>query len=160
VAVIAWTASAARAGRIDQMPIDPSRAEEWLAGLATASGLDVLAVITAALWVVLVMRLAIPLWLKGLSATASFLALVIAAVAMSMSNAATAEFRKPRSEVFLDDGSVQTRLLLGSTPDHLATLRIDQGVAVVELVAHPGSMTVVGRQSIASMLQREAGKRE
>ncbi len=58
--------------------------------------------------------------------------------------------------MFLDDGSVQSRLLLGATPGHLATLRIDQGVAVVELHEQAGALTVIGRQSIVTMLEREA----
>ena len=86
------------------------------------------------------------------------LILVVATIAMSVSNASVAELRKARSEVFLEDGSVDTRLLLGSTPDHLATLRLDQGVAVVELTEQPGAMTVIGRQSIVGMLEREAAR--
>jgi hypothetical protein len=58
--------------------------------------------------------------------------------------------------VFLDDGSINSRLLLGATPGRLATLRLDMGVAIVELQDIGGTMTVIGRQSIVSMLERAA----
>ena len=112
----------------------------------------VLAVIAAAVWVVLVMRLAIPLWLRALAASASFFALVVVTVAVSASSAAVAQLQVPRSEVFLDDGSVHTRLLLGFTPRQVATLRVDEGGAIVELHDRSMMMTVIGRKSIVGML--------
>ena len=48
------------------------------------SGLDALALIAAAVWVVVTMRLAIPRWLRGLAASACFFALVVTAVAMAI----------------------------------------------------------------------------
>lgn len=152
--VIWWIASATRIARIDQLRHDPRDTVQWLADLTSVAGLDVLAVIASAAWVVLVLRLSIPMWLRALSATAAFFTLLAATVAMSMSNAAAAELQKNRSEVFFDDGSVNTRLLLGSTPGGLATLRVDAGVAIVELQENKGTMTVVGRQSIVSVLER------
>jgi hypothetical protein len=154
--VIWWTASATRNTRMDQLRVDPRETAQWLADLTSIAGMDVLAVIACATWVVLVLRLTIPLWLRALASTAAFFTLIVVTVAMSMSNAAIAELQKPRSEVFLDDGSVSTRLLLGSTPGQLATLRVDMGVAIVELQDSRGTMTVIGRESIASMLEREA----
>ncbi len=152
--VIWWIASATRTDRLDQMRVDPRETAQWLGDLTTVAGLDVLAVIASSVWVVLVLRLAIPLWLRALASTTTFFAMIVVTVAMSMSNAAVAELEKPRSEVFLDDGSVDTRLLLGSTPGQLATLRIDMGVAIVELQDITGTMTVIGRQSIISLLER------
>ncbi len=154
--VVGWTASIARNSRIDQMRMDPRDMTQWLADVTSVAGLDVLAVIASALWVVLVMRLAIPLWLRALAATASFFTLIIATVAMSMSNASVAELQKPRSEVFLDDGSVDTRLLLGSATGQLVTMRINMGVAIVELEPSTGTMTVIGRQSIVGLLEKAA----
>ncbi len=154
--VVAWVASTARNSRVDQLRVDPQEAEAWITDLMTVAGLDVLAVIACALWVVLVMRLGIPAWLRAMAATASFFALVVATVAMSKSNVAVAQLEQARSEVFLDDGSVDTRLVLGSTGDHVATLRVDQGVAIVELHERAGVMTVIGRQSIVSMLEQAA----
>ena len=61
----------------------------------TVSGLDVLAVIIASLWVVVVMRLTVPMWLRGLCASIAFFGLVVVTVAMSMSNAAAAQITVP-----------------------------------------------------------------
>jgi len=158
--VVAWTASIVRNSRIDQMRVDPRDMTQWLADLTSVAGLDALAVIVSALWVVLVLRLAIPLWLRALAATASFFTLIIATVAMSMSNASVAELQKPRSEVFLDDGSVDTRLLLGSATGQLVTMRISMGVAIVELGPSTGTMTVMGRQSIVGLLEKAAERRK
>ncbi len=75
-----------------------------------------------------------------------------------MSNAAVAELQKPRTEVFLNDGSITSLLVLGSTPGRLATMRIStpSDVAIVELHEHVGAMTVVGRRSIIELLEQEA----
>jgi hypothetical protein len=151
--VIWWAASATRKGPLDQLRVDPRETAQWLADLTAVAGIDVLAVIASATWVVLVTLLAIPLWLRVLASLTAFFALIVVTVAMSMSNAAVTELQKPRSEVFLDDGSVNTRLLLGATPGRLATLRMDMGVAIVELQDSTGTMTVIGRQSIISMLE-------
>ena len=134
-------------------------AEAWLTSLRTVAGLDAVGVIASAVWVVLVMRLAIPLWLRALSASASFFALVVVTVAVSASSAAVAQLQVPRSEVFLDDGSVHTHLLLGFTPRQVATLRIDQGRAIVELHDRSMMMTVIGRRSVVGMLEEAARKR-
>ncbi len=152
--VIWWAASATRKGPLDQLRVDPRETAQWLADLTAVSGIDVLAVIASATWVVLVLRLAIPLWLRVLASVTAFFTLIVITVAMSMSNAAVTELQKPRSEVFLDDGSLDTRLLLGATPGRLATLRMDMGVAIVELQDSSGTMTVIGRQSIISMIER------
>lgn len=156
LAVIWWTASAARNSRISELPLDPGRAVEWLTRLQSVAGLDVLAVVASALWVVLVMRLAIPLWLRAITASASFFTLVVVTVAMSMSNGATALVQTPCSEVFFDDGSLDTRLVLGFTHGQVATLRVDDGVSVVELRDRSSSMTVYRSRSIIGMLQDAA----
>jgi hypothetical protein len=147
-----WTASGIRLASFKGLPFHPADAEAWLTSLRTVAGLDAVAVIAGAVWVVLVMRLAIPLWLRALAASASFFALVVATVAVSASSATVAQLQAPRSEVFLDDGSVHTRLLLGFTSRQVATLRVDEGGAIVELYDHSLMMTVIGRRSIVAML--------
>ncbi len=154
--VIWWAASATRKAPLDQLRVDPRETAGWLADLTAVAGIDLLAVIASAIWVVLVLRLAIPLWLRVMASTTTFFTLIVITVAMSMSNAAVTELQKPRSEVFLDNGSINSRLLLGATPGRLATLRMDMGVAIVELQDSSGTMTVIGRQSIVSMLERAA----
>ncbi|MFB3139476.1 MAG: hypothetical protein ACE10B_09675 [Phycisphaerales bacterium] len=156
LAVIWWTACNARNARFADLPDDPAGTDIWLENLQTVAGLDVLAVIAATVWVVLVMRLSIPLWLRALAASASYVALVVAIVAMSMSIAAFAQIQAARSVVHLDDGSIDARLVLGFTPGHVATLRIENEMAIVELRDRSDTMTVVGRQSIVGMLQEAA----
>jgi hypothetical protein len=154
--LIWWTASDLRNDKVGELPFEPEHAAVWLGNLRTVAGLDVLAVIAAAVWVVLVLRLAIPLWLRAMAATASFFALGVVTVAMSMSNAAAAQIEAPRSAVFLGDGSLGAALLLGFTPLHVATLRVDTGAAVVELHDRSTVMTVIGRQSIVGLLDGAA----
>jgi hypothetical protein len=156
--VIWWTASRVRNDRIGELPFDPIDAPTWLENLRTIAGLDVLAVIATAVWVVLVMRLAIPIWMRAITATASLFSLVVVIVAMSMTNAAVAQIQTFRSVVFLDDGSLDTRLVLGYTGRHVATLRLDSGITIVELHDRSSTMTVIGRQSIVGMLEEEGTK--
>lgn len=156
--VIWWTVSGARNSRMGDLPLAPDDATAWLAGLQTAAGLDVLAVIASALWVVLVMRLAVPLWLRAITVTATLFTLVVAIVAMSMSNGAAALVQTPRSEVFFDDGSLDTRLVLGFTDGHLVTLRVDEGVSIVELHEKETMVTVYRGQSVVGMLEDAAAK--
>ncbi len=153
LAMVWWTTSSARNGRIAGLPLDPSAAGRWLADLQTVAGLDSLAVIASALWVVLVLRLAVPLWLRALTASASLFTLVVVTVALSMSSASAALLQSPRSEVFLGDGSFDTRLVLGFTHGHVATLRVNEGVSVIELLDGSTDMTVFRRQSIVGMLE-------
>jgi len=155
-----WTASGIRLASFRGLPFHPGDAETWLSSLRTVAGLDALGVIAGAVWVVLVLRLAIPLWLRALSASASFFALVVVTVAVSASSAAVAQLQLPRSEVFIDDGSVHTRLLLGFTPRQVATLRIDEGGAIVELHDRSMMMTVIGRRSVVGMLEDAQRQRE
>jgi hypothetical protein len=155
-----WTASDSRLASFRGLPFHPADAENWLASLQTVAGLDAVGVIAGAVWVVLVMRLAIPAWLRALAASASFFALAVVMVAVSASSAAVAQLQAPRSEVFLDDGSVHTRLLLGFTPRQVATLRIDEGGAIVELHDRSMMMTVIGRRSVVGMLEDAQQARE
>jgi hypothetical protein len=150
--IVWWTASPTRNASFSGLPFHPADAVTWLASLRTVAGLDAVGLIAAAVWVVLVMRMAIPPWLRALSASASFFALAVVTVAVSTSGAAVAQLQVPRSEVFLDDGSVHTRLLLGFTPRQIATLRVDEGGTIVELHDRSMMMTVIGRRSIVALL--------
>ena len=55
--------------------------------------------------------------------------------------------------VFLEDGSLDPRLLLGFTRSQVATLRSEGEVTVIELHDPATMMTVIGRQSIVGMLE-------
>ena len=158
LAITWWTASQTRGDMIVVLPAHADQTKSWLDNLQTAAGLDVVAVIASALWVVLVMRLAIPAWLRALAASAGFVGLVVAAVAMSMSNGAATEFQKVRSVVTFHEVPSEARLLVGFTPNHAVTLHLDHGTARIELHDATTTMTVVGNRSIAEMM--EEGSRQ
>lgn len=162
-AMIAWTVSPWRARYLGELPFNPALAEAWQENLRIASGLDVLATVAAALWVVVTMRLTIPLWLRALAASASLFALVVVAVAMSMSNAAAAQIDAHRSVFFLDDGSLQPQLVIGYTPQSLAALGISgqqPAMCIVELRDRPEVLIVIGRQSIVEYMISRAARDE
>jgi hypothetical protein len=150
--LIGWTVSPFRNERMRELPVRPEEAMQWLADLQLVGGLDVLGTIAAALWVVVAMRLTIPLWLRGLSASACFFALVVVAVAMSMSNATVSQLTADRSVFFLDDNSLEARLMLGNTSHSIATLNMRDSRSYVELRARPEVLEVVGKQSIIEYL--------
>jgi len=156
ILLIWWTASSLRQGLIHELPFRPASAAQWLEDLQTVAGLDVLAAVAASLWAVLSLRLAVPLWLRALAASASLFTLVVVASAMSMSNAAVTHVTTGRAVFFLDDGSLRPRLLLGSTRHHLITLLVEDDAAFVELLAQPDNLKVVGKQSIVDTLAEGA----
>lgn len=154
--LIAWAGSPLRAASLRPVPVQPIEAAAWHADLQIIAGLDVLAVITAALWVVLAMRLPVPVWLRAISSSAAFFALAVVVVAMSMSNAAAVEVGASRSLCVLDDGGPTQRIVLGSTPHHIATVSVHDGRTIIELRNHPDAITVTGRSSIISFLNARA----
>lgn len=160
VALLAWTVSPFRGSFVTELPFAPQDATRWLEDLQTLAGLDVLAVISAALWVVVIMRLAIPLWLRVLTASMCFFSLVVVTVGMSMSSAAAAQVTASRSLIFIDDGTLDPRLLLGSTRQSMAVLVVDGQSILVELRERPSNLTVVGRQSIIDFLNSRAPAEE
>ncbi len=154
VAMIWWAASQMRNDKVGELPIALGSAVQWLENLQTVAAFDVLATIAAALWAVLVLRLAIPGWLKAIAASASFFTLAVLAVAMSMSNAAVAQIEADRSLVFVEDGTLDEQLLLGFTRGHAALLRITPNNAVeMQLVDRDVKLTVFGRQSLIDLLR-------
>ena len=156
LAMLWWTASQVRNDKIGELPLVLGSADQWLENLQTVAAFDVLMVIAAALWAVLVLRLAIPRWLKAITASASFFTLVVLAVALSISNAAVAQIEADRSLVFVDDGSLDEQLLLGFTRGHAALLRITPNNTVeTRLIERDTRLTVYGRQSIIDMLREE-----
>lgn len=155
-AVVWWSVSSVRATLIRELPFDPAEATRWLLDLQLAAGMDVLATIAAALWVVVAMRLNIPSWLRGLSASACFFSVAVIATAMAMSNVTVSQVTASRSIYFLDDGSLDTQLVLGHTPRSMASLRGDQRAALVELRDRPQSITIIGRESILAYLNARA----
>jgi hypothetical protein len=120
----------------------------------------VLATIAAALWVVVVMRLAIPVWLRALSASICFFALAIIATAMAISNVTISQVNAKHPVFFSDDGSIDTHLTLGYTPRAMASLRVDEKAVFVDLHNRPGDVTVIGQESVAGFLASRTPKGE
>ncbi len=159
-AVVAWAVSPWRAGWIGELPFAPDESSQWVSNLQVAGGLDALGAVAAALWVVVVMRLAIPGWLRVLAASACFFGLAIISVAMAMSNVTVSQITTKRPVGFLDDGAINTQLALGHTPRSVAVVRVDQRTVVVELRDRPAILTIVGQESLEGFLMRSAPKPE
>ncbi|MCZ6835345.1 MAG: hypothetical protein O7G85_06170 [Planctomycetota bacterium] len=167
--LIWWTVSGYRHGMLNELPFLAMDGGQWLKDLETVSGLDALAVVAAACWVVLVMRLPIPMWMRALSASFSFFALLVVSVAMSMSNATVAQITTARSVYLPEDGSLEARLVIGSTRTHFVIMRLEDSVMyldddaarygdkaiVVEMIDRPNSLRVIGSQSIVEYLEGE-----
>jgi hypothetical protein len=171
VGLMWWTVSPFRNQYVTEIPARPMDAQVWLDNLRIVGGLDALALVAAALWVVVAMRLAVPLWLRALASSVCLFVLVVLAVAFSISNATIAQMTTERS-IFLDDeGTLEPQLVVGFTPEYLVTLRVEptsplrqiplptaEGetpsppppdfITIVEMTDRPSKLTVFGRQSI------------
>lgn len=152
LAMIAWTVSPFRNTLLADMPADPYLAEQWLANLQTVGGLDVLGTIAAAVWVVVVMRLAIPRWLRGLSASACYFALVVIMVATAMSNASIAQITAGRSVFHSENSGADEEMLLGFTPQYMVSLRVVGKTCFVDLRNRPSELTLLGKRGKLSIV--------
>ncbi len=156
--ILWWMISPLRLDRMHDLPLDPSQVRLWLTNLQTVAGLDVLALVAAALWVVVVMRLAIPRWLRGLTASICFIAGVLMLVATSISNVAIAELTAGRSVCHAEDGREGEELILGFTPQYLATLRVENQQSLVDWRDKPTILHVLNKQSIVEFVDAQAPK--
>lgn len=161
-----WTGSPVRIGLMRPLPADPAAAASWPVDLSTAAGLDVLAVVIAALWVVLVFRVPVPGWLRALSATACLFGLVVSVVALSVSGGTATQVTAQRSVVGRPatdaspaaPASDAPMLLLGRAGDRDAVLVSTDGRLEVELTALPPELRILGRASIADVARDAAGR--
>jgi hypothetical protein len=154
-ALIWWTLSAQRANLLNELPFQPTDVAAWLSKLQTVSGLDLLALASAVVWVVLTFRLPIPIWLRALATTFNLLAFVVVIVAASVSSAAVAGVTADRSLGLIDTGT-EERLLIGSTEHDTASIIVVGSSTLVELRDRPDVVTILGKQSIVRFLERHA----
>lgn len=157
-AVVWWTASSARSDLLYDLPWERARAVTWLADMQTVAAIDLFVLAAASLWVVLVMRLSIPTWMKTLSASACFFAFMLSFVAVSASGATVAQTRAPRSVAIMDNRVQDQRLIVGSTTHHTALLKVEDHVepfVTVDLVDRDIDLTVIERRSIADWLTQD-----
>lgn len=153
VAIVTWFSSPLRQDLLRPLPFAPAEAAEWAEQLRVVAGFDVLAVVASALWVVLVLRLPVPLWLRALATTVCIFVLVLMTVGMAISNATAVEVHARRS-LYLDDEQPDLggRLLLGSTPRADAMLHVERHAILVELEPAGASKSVIGTQSVQTYL--------
>lgn len=152
--VVWWSASPMRRGLISDLPIRLGDVAGWIENLRAAAGLDTMAVLASALWVVLIFRVTLPLWLKALTVTASLAAAVIALACFSATAGAAAGMQSSRSLCLFQDKADAWHLLLGSTSRQIATLRVDDTSVIVELRDEPSSLDVIGGASVVEFLEQ------
>jgi hypothetical protein len=175
IGLLWWTASPMRNAMVKELPINPAEITEWLGHLRIVGGLDALGVVAGALWVVVAMRIAVPMWLRALASSVCMFVLVVMTVAFSVTNATIAQATSPRSIMFDDEGEIGPALIVGSTPEYLVTMHKEPAarlllpsvaplpndedapeepteITVIEMSDRPTKMTVTRRQSIADYL--------
>jgi hypothetical protein len=160
VAVFAWLASPLRGRLFSALPFSAAEVEPWLEELRLAAAADVLALIAAGLWVVLVMRLGIPGWLRGLAATAGFAAFIVAAVAAAMSSVTVAQLTTPRTLVdWRTEAGNAPRLIVGRDEGGRLVTLVGHGGGelAVELSAPPEAIAVRGRQTVPAFARGHIG---
>ena len=136
LALLWWIASPARGQLLAPLPASPAKLAAWLSYLRMAAGLDVLGLIAISLWVVLVMRLTVPRWLRGLIAGICFSVLAMAFTATAVSNVTVSQATSERTVVVVFEGATSEQvLLLGAAHGHLATLR--EGLEGTDLLYLP-----------------------
>jgi hypothetical protein len=160
-ALVWWCASPLRSTFVRDLPGLVSGFDRWRSDLQLASGLDLLAVVSAALWAVLAMRLPVPLWLRSLCMSASSFALAVTLGSMSASVATGALLDVPRAVIASSDGDDASApsisggrgLVLGETRHQLAVLVIANDVVLVELRNRPATITAAGSESITGFVR-------
>lgn len=152
--LIAYASSPWRMAMLTPLASDLTGVERWLNGLTVAAGLDGLAVVASVMWLVLALRLATPLWMRALSISLAGLAVVVVALAMSISNAAVAHLRMDRSAWIAagEDGAVSERLLIGYTRGHAVLMETSGGRVRFEMQDVPATYRVAPGGSIADAL--------
>lgn len=148
--VLWWLASPMRFAWLQPMPSIPIAMAQWLAGLRLAAALDLFCLIAMSLWVVLVMRLAVPGWLRGLSAGLCFTILAFTFAAVAVSGVSVNQVTSTRTvAVMLEGATSEQVLLLGEAHDRLVSLRAGPHHVAIDLIEPPGRLRVVNRRSIA-----------
>jgi len=152
--IVWWSASPARRALIGELPYNAEQVDAWLAQLRTAAGLDALALLSAVLWVILLFRLKLPTWLNALSVTLTLAGAAIAFASFSVSAGSVAGVQSPRSVCIIDGQFNQPHLLIGSTEQQIATVRVQEpNVVTVQLTDRPSTIDIKASMPIADFLQ-------
>lgn len=148
--LVAWSASPLRRGWVGPMPATIADSAAWTAGIDAAAGIDLLAAVTAVLWAIVVLRFAIPTWLRWLSGAVVYFALMVVLISTATSNAVAAHVDLPRAVVRVE-GEPSESLLLGYTREHAVLLSVENGKPRSTLVV-ASRMPIVGRRSLREAL--------
>lgn len=144
--VVAWTVWPQRLDLFASLPNSIDRIGLWRNELFAIAALDLFAAIAMLLWAILVLRLAIPSWLRWLAGAIAFFALGVALVSTSISNAVVTHLHTPRAVVARAETDA---LLLGSTREHSVLLRVS-GMALRITLEPPQAFQITGRRSVVS----------
>lgn len=149
-----WLDSDLRGSGLGEMPVIPSELADWLQALQFVAGMDALLVVAAAVWVVLVMRLSVPRWLRALSASAMYIGLVIMTAGAAMSCGAATHMTLPRTLLAHDAEMTSLQLVIGRSLDRLAVLNVRDEMVQIELIEPPPRLLVAGQQNVQSFVAR------
>lgn len=152
VLLVSWLASPLRSDLFQPLPVTTQFINSWYVDIQTVAGLDTLLLIAAALWTVLMFRLAIDTWLRVLSASVIIFATCLMIAGFSYSAGAAAQLSAQRSLLDLGSSPTHPYLWLGSTKDHLVTLSLHNSSCRVQLHNHPGTITTAGTASVIEFL--------
>lgn len=148
--LVAWSASPLRRGWVGPIPATIADGPAWTAGIDAAAGIDLLAAVTAVLWAVLVLRLAIPAWLRWLSGAIVYFALAVVLVSTAISNAMAAHVDLPRA-VVRAPAETSEALLLGYTREHAVLFTVGDGGPHNVLIAAE-RLPITGHRSLRATL--------
>ncbi|HRP62530.1 MAG TPA: hypothetical protein PK400_04485 [Phycisphaerales bacterium] len=149
-----WVVSSLRGALLMPLPLNGTAIDTWMDSLRLAAALDAMGVIVAALWVVLVARLTVPLWMRVLAACAAYAALVMMILAVAASAGAL-------SQTFINRPIVAgnhpgTRLILGESGGRLVMLAEETpGKAVLRMAAASDDARIFGADSIYAFIRRQ-----
>jgi hypothetical protein len=149
---IFWICTPFRLTRLTPLPSDLLSAAPWLSGRSVVAGLDALAATSAVLWVVLLVQIDVPGWLRSLAGTITALAAAIMLVAATTSNGAAAELNRPLASIRLSSESGEAALL-GEAMGGPVLLRRVGSTSILELQAVLRG-AVVGRTTLRDTLLR------
>ncbi|MFG0328958.1 MAG: hypothetical protein ACF8PN_03575 [Phycisphaerales bacterium] len=151
--MVAWTISRGQAFFAAPLPWSGVEIGGWLVSHRVAAGVDLIAVVAAALWFVAALRLRTFVWLRVLTIAIAASALVTTYAGSAMSNGALSELERLRTLV-RTDGAEEAQapvLLIGHTQSHLVVA--PGGGEEARFVSPSDGMTATGRRSIIDQIR-------
>ncbi len=154
-ALVGWVISPTRHAMIREIPLDPANAELWIVNLQSVAGIDALAMVCAAVWVVLIFRLSVPTWMKAIASSATIFTLALVLISFATSSGAASQLDAPRADCIVSDQPESRVLLIGQNSRQTVVLAVRNGQVLVELHGEPQSYTSLGRLSVAQFMWQQ-----